>query len=318
MRATPTFLLLLLFLAASLAHGQAEPISEPQVQLVNIVRGYSDRQPFGNPTGIFLDPRKNEIYLADTGNNQIGIFDLKGSSLWTFKHWVTDSRTGRRVLGNPHSVVVTENGDIIVSDNKADYLGVLDYRGAELQRIDPKDYDGVGSLRAAALALDEVGNLYIGTKLGESEILKLDPSYELLLRFGEEGEEPQQFKSISGIWIGDDGRIFITDAFSTPVLKIFGPEGEFIGGFGGHTIEKIDFSYAAGVVATRGGRLWIVDTLRQVVKCLTEEEQFVMMIGGFGTGPGDMVYPAAVASDGDSILVVAEKNGNRFQQFIVK
>ncbi len=65
---------------------------------------------------------------------KIGIFDIKGITLWSFKHWVTDSRSAQRVLGDPHSIVVTKNGDIIVSDNKADYLDIFDYRGNSLQQ----------------------------------------------------------------------------------------------------------------------------------------------------------------------------------------
>ena len=81
---------------------------------------------------------------------------------------------------------------------------------------------------------------------------------------------------------------------------------------------KTDFSYPAGITITRGGRVWIVDSIRQVVKCLTEDGEFITMIGGFGSEPGDMKYPSSVASDGDTLLVVAEKNGNRYQQFVIK
>lgn len=296
----------------------ASELSSPEIKLTNIVRGYSDRQLFGNPIGIFLDPLKGEIYLADAGNHQVGIFDLKGTTLWTFKHWVTDSRTGERMLGAPHSVVVNKNAEIIVSDNKADYLEVFDFRGTPLLRISPRDYDNVLSFRAAALALDNDGNLYIGTKQERSEIIKLDPEYELLMRFGEKGEDSSQFTDISGVWVQPNGEILVTDIFSSPVVKRFSPAGAFLGGFGGHTIEKEDFSMAAGIVTTRDGRIWIVDTLRQVVKCLTQNGEFITMIGGFGLRPGDMNYPSAIASDGDSLIIVAEKNGNRFQQFIIK
>lgn len=293
-------------------------IVQPDIHLSTIVKSYSDRQPFSNPLGIFFDSDKREIYLADAGNHQVGIFDIKGITLWTFKHWVTDSRSAQRVLGDPHSIVVTKNGDIILSDNKADYLDILDYRGNALQRIEPADYADVGPFRGSSLAIDRDGNLYIGTVTEKSEIIKLDPSYQLISKFGKKGEEPSDFGIISGLWIAPDGNILVTDAQAVPVLKKFSPSGEYLGGFGDHTVEKNDFSLPNGVVVTSGGRIWIADQLRQVVKCLTESGQYVTMIGGLGRGPGDMYYPSAIASDGDSLLIVAEKNGNRFQQFIIK
>jgi tripartite motif-containing protein 71 len=296
----------------------AEPATQPDIRLANLIRGYSDLQSFGNPTGVFLDAKKSEIYLADAGNHQIGIFNLRGINLWTFKHWVTDSRTGQRTLGDPRAVVVTSDGDIIVSDNKADYLDVFDYRGSLIDKIDPADFPEAGLFRGAVLALDKAGNLYIGTNLEKTEIIKLNPDYQLLMRFGQKGEEPQNFQEISGICIDSDNDILVTDAQGTPILKRFDSGGDYLGGFGEHTIEQNDFSFPCGVAMTSGGRIWIVDQLRQVVKCLTASGEFITMIGGMGNEPGDMYYPSAVASDGDSLLIVTEKNGNRYQQFVIR
>ncbi|HBC46513.1 MAG TPA: hypothetical protein DCZ43_05660 [candidate division Zixibacteria bacterium] len=310
-------ILLLIILTWNLT-ASAEKAPQPDIRLANIIRGYSDKQSFGNPTGAFLDSKKSEIYIADAGNHQIGIFNLRGISLWTFKHWVTDGRTGQRVLGDPRAVVVTGDGDIIVSDNKADYVDVLDYRGSLVGRIDPKDYPEAGPFRSAVLALDKSGNLYIGGNLEKTEIIKLNPDYQLLMRFGQKGEEPQDFQEISGIWIDEDSNILVTDAVGSPILKRFSADGAYLGGFGEHTIEQNDFSFPCGVAMTSGGRIWIVDQLRQVVKCLTSSGEYITMIGGLGNKPGDMYYPSAVTSDGDSLLVVAEKNGNRFQQFLIR
>ena len=296
----------------------ADELAEPNIQLKSVVKSYSDRQHFGNPTGIYLDPIKHEIYLADAGNHQIGIFDMRGTTLWSFKHWVSDSRTAERILGDPHSVVVTSSGDIIVSDNKADYLEVFDYRGNPLQQIKPEDFSDCASFKGAALALDKSDNLYIGTKAVKMEILKLDADYQLVLRFGEIGDKPENFTGLSGIWVESDGSILVTDELAVPVVKKFGPDGTYISGFGDHTVEKNDFSLACGVATTAGGRVWVADQLRQVVKCVTPDGKFITMIGGLGNQPGDLSYPSAVTSDGDSLLIIAEKNGNRFQEFVIR
>jgi DNA-binding beta-propeller fold protein YncE len=307
----------LILISTALANSVSEEPVAPEIRLVNVVRGYSDRGLFGNPVGIFYDATKGEIYLADPGNHQVGIFDSKGTTLWTFKHWVTDDRAGARVLGAPHSIVVNSSGDIIVSDNQADYLDILDYRGAPMQRIQPRDYDGVVSFRGASLALDNSSNLYVAVKLEKPEILKFNVGYDLVMRFGEKGGEPHQFDSISGLMVDSDGHIFVTDLLADPVVKVFASDGSFLKGFGGREENKVDFSYAAGIAST-AGRIWVVDGLRQVVKCLTPDGQFVTMIGGLGVNPGDLYHPSALTSDGDSLLFVAERLGNRYQQFVIK
>jgi len=312
------FQLLYLTLVLSAMSVDASQDSQPRIELSNIVRSYSDKQEFGYTAGIFLEPTKGEIYLADTGNHQIGIFNLEGATLWKFKHWVLDPQNGEKIPGDPNSVAVNKQGEIIVSDSRTDYLDVLDFRGNVLRKIDPIDYYSSMSFRAAALAFDEQGNLYIGIKGKGPRVLKLDPDYRLLLQFGNIGDGPNEFKDISAIGTDSEDRILVTDIFSIPVVKIFDAQGVYIGGFGGHEEGKTDFSFPAGVATTRGGMIWIVDTIRQVVKCLTGSGEYITMIGGFGNAPGEMQYPSAISSDGDSILVVAERNGSRFQQFIVK
>jgi DNA-binding beta-propeller fold protein YncE len=294
------------------------PDVSPQIELISLVNCYSDRQAFGHPNGIFFEPVKSEIYVADTDNNQIAIFDNRGTTLWSFRYWVTDSKSNQRTAAKPISVVARKNGDIIASFANADYLAVFDYQGVEINKIMASDFNDIRSFRAAVLALDGNSHLFVGTKIDKTEILKFDLDFNLVLRFGEKGDAPHQFSNISGISIGSNNQILVTDLFSIPVLKIFDNNGEYKGGFGGHEEEKMDFSFPASVAVTRGGRIWIVDSLRQVVKCLTENGEFVTMIGGYGTKPGEMVYPAAITSDGDSVLVVAEKNGNRFQQFLIR
>jgi len=223
-----------------------------------------------------------------------------------------------RCPGNPQSIVVNSAGDILVSFNNADYIVVFDYLGVEKVKIAPSEYDEISSFRAAALAIDSNDNLYIGIKIIKSEIIKLDKDFNLILKFGEKGEANNQFSAISGLWIDSSGKIYVTDLFAIPVLKIFDSQGNYLNGFGGHTEEKMDFSFPAGIVTTKDGKIWIVDSIRQVVKCLNEEGDFLMMIGGFGYKPGDMAYPSSVATDGDSLIIVAEKSGNRFQSFIIK
>jgi len=296
---------------------QETPI--PEFKLFNIVRNYSDKQPFNGPTGIFFDRFKQEIYLADSGNGLVSIFDLKGTTILTFKHWVTDPLSGERVLGNPRSVVCMANGDIVVSDGRTDNLDVYDFRGEHIISLDPDDFDPpVKSFKAAELAVGKDRNLYVAVTFENCEILKLNPDYELQFRFGKSGKDSSQFESISGLWIGDDGKIYVCDIFSVPVVKIFGPDGKYFEGFGGHSVERLDFSFPSDIVVMKNGMIFVSDSIRQVVKCLDKNGRFVTMIGGFGINPGDMRYPSALASDGDTLLIVAEKNGNRYQQFIVR
>jgi TolB-like protein len=61
------------FVAAALAQDQSG-----QVRFIYGVGGYSDSQPFSHPQGIFCDRLSGEVYVCDTGNHQVVIFDRTG------------------------------------------------------------------------------------------------------------------------------------------------------------------------------------------------------------------------------------------------
>ncbi|UCB52417.1 MAG: NHL repeat-containing protein [Candidatus Zixiibacteriota bacterium] len=309
-----TLLLACLVFVTALAQGQSG-----QVKFVYGVWGYSDSQPFSSPQGIFYDRWNREIYLCDSGNHQVVIFDSTGFPLYRFTHSLRRSKGEEKILGEPRNLVVNKAGDIFLIDNLVGFVDILDQRGNSVDRLILQDIPELENLklRPEFLAVDTLDNLYVATRGEGPKILIFDGELNLMNHFGTEGDEEGEFKTITGLWVDDVGKIYVTDADAKFCVQVFTGEGEFLLGFGGHDINREDFSLPTGVVTTADGTIFVADELRQVVKAFDSDGQFLSWFGGFGGGSGAMRYPRYITSDGDQELFVVERVGRRYQKFVL-
>lgn len=296
-------------------------------RVLSIVTGYGRGLPFKVPAGIWFDPHRGEIYVADRGNHKIAVFDKDGLPIRSFIHYVSRRQpNGQTVLqqGEPRSLAVNSRGDVYVVDAIDDALEVLDYRGRSLRRLHATDLLGPEEATSSpsqptlpiAVAVDSEDRIYVATTGGRCQVAVLDPDGNVLRRFGRLGREKGCFSAVTGLSVDKQGRILVTDAQSVPV-QVFSPEGELLAAFGKHEIGWENFSLPSGIVRGSGDDLWVVDTIRQVVKRFDQNGRFLGVIGGYGKGPGDTTYPVAIAGDGNGLLFVLEKGGARFQVFEV-
>ena len=290
-----------------------------QANFVYGVRGYSDSSPFKSPQGIFFDRWQKEIYICDSGNHQVVIFDSTGFPLYRFDHWLKRSGEEERILGEPRNLVVSKAGDIFLVDNLIGYVDILDQRGSSVDKLvlqEIPEFEDV-KIRPEFLAIDDEDNLYMATSGEKVKILIFDENLNLIKHFGVKGQNEGELKIITGLWADEDGKIYVTDADAAFCVQVFSPEGELLLGFGGHGIEKEDFSLPTGVVTGADGKIFVADELRQVVKAFDREGNFLFWFGGFGVSGGAMRYPRHIAGDGREQVFVLERVGGRYQKFLL-
>lgn len=324
----PLACLVIFWVSTHVAGAQQSPgrPGEPPARVITVADGYGRGARFSVPDGIWLDARRAEIYVADRGNHKIAVFDKDGQLLRSFIHWVPRTGPRGKVVpqpGEPSSVAVNSRGDIFVVDGFDNAVDVLDYRGRSMQRIpvggpttDGKEGKSSDQPVPVEVAVDEQDHVYVATSGGHCQIIVLDENYQVIRRIGRRGRERGAFYAVTGLSVDKQGRVLVTDAQSVPV-QVFSPEGELLLAFGAHEVGWENFSLPSGVVRDGDGDLWVVDSIRQVVKRFDESGHFLGVIGGLGSAPGDMYYPTALAGDGGRMIVVLERNGARFQVFQV-
>ena len=258
---------------------------------------------FNDPMGIFWDARKREIYVADTKNNLIGIFDPTGASLYFFG--ADDD------IKEPGKVLTDARGRIYVLDLDRSRIKIYDYRGEFLGFFAPPELKGDRTF--TSIATDNGDNLYVGDSRS-GQIFVFDPARTFRFRFGSRGDEPGQFQAIQSIAVGRDGKIYVTDAQVTAV-QVFDRRGNFLRGWGKHEMGPYNFSLPAGIAVDSRGRILVVDTLRHDIKIFDGEGNFLDKFGGLGGTLGDITYPSDIAIDASDRIYVLEKGGRRVQVF---
>jgi DNA-binding beta-propeller fold protein YncE len=275
-----------------------------------VIQGVTPTQRFRDPLSVTCDPATGEVFVADTGNHEITIFDSNGTLRFRFPHFLENGEPG-----SPRCALQLADGRLLITDALSTAISVANARGEVMQRISPAALAGVeGRLSPGYLARDGQGFVYVTVSGATSGVLMLDASLAFVRFIHGQGHADGELTSPTGIAVGGDGRVIVTDPGATLAVLSFSPEGEFLGGFGRHESGRDNFSFPSGV-SWIDGIIWVADAVRQVVKGMDPGGHLVTMLGGKGTGAGDMLYPVSVATDGGRRLYVLERAGARLQAF---
>ncbi|WP_409343244.1 hypothetical protein [Paenibacillus sp. MBLB4367] len=124
-----------------------------------------------NPEDLFIDA-KDELYIADTGNNRIVQLNGRGDTIRVIQP------EGEGKLNEPNGLFVRPDGTIYVADTKNERIAVFDAKGTFVRAfkrpqsaILPKNF----TYQPTKLAVDERGHMYVATKNGYQGLLLLDP-----------------------------------------------------------------------------------------------------------------------------------------------
>jgi len=300
----------LLLMLQSGVFGQDSDL-ESRITIDRVVDDDSWGNRLRNPSCVFYDVRAEELFVTDGSNGRVLIYDYELNFKFAFPHFIQEKGTRRTIRGEPRQLVVNSLGEIILADNLADHLDVLDYRGKLLDRIHLDRLLGDTSLtvKASVLAIDSKDNLYIATAGDIVTVMVINDRLELAFRFGQKGTGPDDFNTVLALEVWQD-LIITADLYAEPAIKIFDSAGVFQYGFGGHDVGRGDLSFPSGLTVVQGltnqPLLWVIDGLRQTIKVFSLQ-------GGFEAGA--FRYPIDIANAGDSTLYILERVGARIQRF---
>lgn len=172
---------------------------------------------FWGPRDVELDSAGN-VYVADTGNKRVRVYSADGLFL-------RDIGSGGMALGQldePSGLDISADGELFVADTWNRRVSVFDLQGSPLYAFDIRGwYDDQGN--RPYLAVDDARDIIYVTDPDAGRVLVYDINGNCVGSFGQSGDgavmDNTQFQVASGIAVGDDGSVYVSDSGAGRVLK---------------------------------------------------------------------------------------------------
>jgi DNA-binding beta-propeller fold protein YncE len=166
----------------------------------------------GRPGGIALDVENRFLYVVDTENDVVDVFDADSFKLLRKigtpgkKHVLTEPGT----FSLPSSVAVDKDGNVYVTDTLNNRVEIFDADGKFISMFG-KNGDGPADFtRPKGIAVDCDGNIWV-IDTYQDKVKIFNQQGRLLAYVGDHGDYPGQFKAAFGIAIDKNNRVITSE-----------------------------------------------------------------------------------------------------------
>ena len=166
------------------------------------------------PGGIALDRENRFLYVVDTENDQVVVFDadsfklLRRIGVSGKKHTLTAPGT----FSLPTNVAVDREGNVFVTDTLNNRVEIFDADGNFISMFG-KHGDGPGYFaRPKGIAVDCDGHIWV-VDTYQDRVQVFDREGRLLIYLGGHGGYPGQFADAYGIAIDKDNRVIVSEQY---------------------------------------------------------------------------------------------------------
>jgi len=167
-----------------------------------------------NPGGLAIDTENRLLYIVDTGNDVVDVFDADSFKLLR-KIGKPSRKHDQTEPGNfslPTNVAVDREGNVYVTDTFNDRVQIFDADGGFISTFG-KNGDGPADFeRPKGIAVDGDGHIWV-VDSAQDRVKVFNREGRLLIYFGQHGELPGRFMGAYGIAIDKRNRVFVSETF---------------------------------------------------------------------------------------------------------
>ena len=212
-----------------------------QIGKAGASKGSNDVENLGLPAKTFVDPKTNELYVADGyGNKRVIVYDAETGKYK--RHWGAygnkpdDKNLGRYNPNDPvaqqfrnpvHCAELSSDNLLYVCDRVNDRIQVFTPEGKFIkEQIIAKNTLGDGAVWDIAFSKDpQQKYIYLADGSNEKIYVMLRDTLEVLTSFGDGGRQPGEFYAVHSIATDSKGNIFTTETYRGQRLQKFAYKG---------------------------------------------------------------------------------------------
>ena len=251
-----------------------------------------------NPHGIKVDG-KGMIYVADTSNHRIQIFDAGGKVCKAFG-WC-GSEKGE--LSEPVDLWLNGDDEILVLERGNNRIQKFDSTGKA------KRFYLAGLDKPHAIVLDSRGNILI-SDTNNHRIIKMDKNGKLLFTLGgSRGKAVSSFDEPKGICVNSADEIIVTDNMNHRIQQ-FSASGEFIRQWGKQGTMAGCLLSPYGITLDFAGNLYIVGTYNHRIQKFSQEGKLLGHWKLVKRGEESFIYPFCIACDEEGNVFLTSQSGH--------
>jgi sugar lactone lactonase YvrE len=289
--------------------------------------GEGDVPLFDNPMGVAVG-EGNRVYVTDSGNSRICVFDAQGRFLFTFGGFgVAKPANGAKVsyepgrLNYPVGIDTDDEGNVYVASFYNDSIEVFDAEGTPLRRFpDPTKPAGKGSsgYGGTGIAVTDVavsGDRIYATDAYQVFVFSLEG--EVLDQWGKPGTQTGDLDHPNGIAVSEDGKtVYVADSNHSRVTafdtegNVLWQVGEISGGIADRSERPMELP--RGLAVLSDGSLLVVDALSFELVRISPEGEITARYGERGVEAGQLNFANDVTLL-RGFLVIADKGNARVQ-----
>ncbi|MBR4073086.1 MAG: hypothetical protein IKK24_03995 [Clostridia bacterium] len=315
-----------------------EQISVPQThRATSLIRELGDDAGFlSQPSDVFVDSKDN-IYVADTGNNRVVKLNSKGDFICSF--------TCDGTLSSPSGVFVSKNGDIYIADTLNERIVHISEDGEYIEEFTQPEselIDEDSTFQVSKVGLTAQGYIYT---IKSQYFMMIDANNEfkgyigdnrlgfsllrLLIRtFASKEQQEKLIKekptSYYSFDIGEDGLIYATTGEDSPTNQIqqinmvgdnIYPQKAYGEKYFNEEINRFCNPRLVDISVDSKGIIYVIEAYSGKIFTYDQQGNMLTVFGGMGTVKGRFNEPVALDCMSNGDLLVLDKATGYIHRF---
>jgi len=277
------------------------PVREPRFLFA--IYGPSEGEGLIKPMDVTVSGKR--IFVSDTGNQRVQVFDYNGNHLFNFGK----NGEGKGEFKFPYGIAADGNGRVYVADLYNGNISVFSENGQFISYFS----NSVEIKSPAGLYID--GSRMYVTDVALNKVKVFDLEGNKILEFGKKGTDKGEFQSPNAVWVGKN-RVYVSDTGNDRV-QMFNKLGNYLG-----TVLDTDekggglFVNPRGVAVDGRGTLYVVNNLtHEIFGFKTDGSEKLFTFGSMGSDAGQFFLPNGMFIDNQGRVYVTDTINQRVNVF---